>query len=382
VASTVDLVVRLVGDASSLTGVLGKAGGDVGGFGKSLGGLAGTAASILPVAAAVGGVALAIGSMTEAAAADRDEQNKLTAAIAAATGSTTDYTAAVDEAIAAGQARAFTDSDTRAALQSLVTATGDVTVATGMLAQTQDIARLANVDLATAADAVAKAQEGQAGPLAKLIPGIDKAGTSTDVLAAATKLAAGQADTFAKSSEGMKAKGADAFGELGETIGEVFLPVLDALLPIVIQLLQLFGQLVKAVLPLLVPILKLIGAELTVVGNVLSVVVGWLVKLVTWVTNAIGKLGDFLASINPLKGISLPSLPFLSSAVAPSVGLAAGAFGATPYAGGAVSSRAAITVNVYTTGDSIEAERAVVRALTRSARLNAGLAVPALTRAT
>ena len=203
---------------------------------------------------------------------------------------------------------------------------------------------------------------------------------STEVLAAATKLAAGQADTFAKSSEGMKAKGADAFGELGETIGEVFLPVLDALLPIVIQLLQLFGQLVKAVLPLLVPILKLVGTYLTIVGNVLSVVVGWLIKLVRWVTDAIGALGRFLDAINPLKEISLPSLPFLSSTVASSAGLAASPFGADTRAGGPVSSRASIVVNVYTTGDSIEAERAVVRALTRASRLNAGLVVPALTR--
>src|SRR4029077_5790165 len=112
--------------------------------------------------------------------------------------------------------------------------------------------------------------------------GIDKAGTSTQVLAEASRLAAGQADAFAKSSEGMKAKGADSFSELGETIGEVFLPVLDALLPIVVQMLQLFGQLVKAVLPLLVPILKGLAAELSIMGNMLAFVVGWVVKLVTW----------------------------------------------------------------------------------------------------
>jgi len=366
------LVVDIVGDASKLSSELKGAQGELGGFGSALGG---NVVKIAAVAGVAGVAAGAIIGMTQAAAADRDEQNKLNAAIAAATNSTADYTAEIDAAIAAGQERAFTDSETREALQSLVTATGDVTTATGLLAQTQDIARLANVDLATAADAVAKAQMGQAGPLAKLIPGIDKAGSATEVLAAATKLAAGQADTYAKSSAGMGARASDAFGEISESIGEVFLPILDALLPVIIQLLGVLSQLVKAVLPFLVPILKLVGSALSVVGGILATVVGWIVKLVKFLGDAIGMLGKFLDAINPLKGISLPSLPFLSSSTASSGGPVA--------SGRGVSSRAASsgggspTINVYTTGDGIDAELAVTRALRRVTRINGGV-VPAV----
>ena len=366
------LVVEIVGDASKLSKELKSSEGELGGFGSALGG---NVVKIAAVAGVAGIAAGAIIGMTQAAAADRDEQNKLTAAIEAATGSTADYTAEIDAAIAAGQARAFTDSETREALQSLVTATGSVTDATALMGATQDIARLANVDLATAADAVAKAQQGQAGPLSKLIPGIEKAGSATDVLAAATKLAAGQADTYAKSSAGMGARASDAFGEISESIGEVFLPILDALLPVVIQLLGVLSQLVKAVLPFLVPILKLVGSALSVVGGILATVVGWIVKLVDWLGKALGALGKFLDAINPLKGISLPSIPFLSSTTASAgpAGMGRAASRAAPSFGSGGSP----TVNVYTTGDSIDAELAVTRALRRVTRLNGGV-IPAV----
>jgi hypothetical protein len=366
------LVVDIVGDASKLSSSLKSASGDVGGFSSMLGGSAVQVAAIAGVAGVAGA---AIIGMTQAAAADRDEQEKLTAAIAAATGTTTDYTAEVDAAIAAGQERAFTDSETRDALQSLVTATGDVSTATGLLTQSQDIARLAGVDLATAADAVAKAQAGQAGPLAKLIPGIDKAGSSTEVLAAATKLAAGQADTYAASSAGMSAKAGDAFGELSETIGSVFLPIMDAILPALIPIIKAFGQLVSALLPALIPLIKLVAGALGLVAGVLSTVIGWLVKLVDWVGNAIGAIGRFLSALNPLSGIKLPSLPFLSSSTS-SGGAPAGMGRAASRAAPAFGSSSGPTINVYTTGDSIDAEIAVTRALRRVARLNGGV-VPA-----
>lgn len=362
------LIVEIVGDASKLGKSLEGAKSDVAGLGASL--PIGQIAAVAGVAAIAGAAIL---GMTEAAAADRDEQDKLNAVIRAATGSTADYTAEIDAAIAAGQERAFTDSDTRAALQSLVTATGDVTTATALLSQTQDIARLAGVDLATAADAVAKAQAGQDGPLRKLIPGLEKGATATETLALATAKAAGQADTFAASSAGMAAKSGDALGELGETIGTAFLPVLDALLPILIQLIRLLGQLIQAVLPAIIPIIKLLAGALTIAGNVLSIVVGWVIKLVKWLGDAIGVLETFLSKINPLQGLKLPSLPFLSSSPSSAgagVGRAAGRAATSGSVGPA-------TVNVYTTGDGIEAEQAVARALRRVLRINGGV-VPAV----
>jgi len=354
----VALVVAIVGDTKGLEKSLGSAGGEVKDFGSSA---LGTAAKVSVVAGAALAAGAAIYGMAKAAASDRAEQQKLEAAITAAGAATAESTAQVEAAIAAGQEKAFSDSETREGLQSLVTATKDVGVATELLAQAQDLARFAGVDLATASDAVAKAHAGQDGALRKLVPGLEKGATASDTLAAASKMAAGQADLYAKSAEGMEAKAGDAFGELTETIGEVFLPVLDAVLPIVIQMIKLFGQLVKAVLPLLIPILNAVGKALTIVANILSTVVGWLIKFIDWVTKGIAMIGDFLSSVNPLKDVKLPfgiGGPSGQSQSAPSAD--------TRAVGG--SSAGGVQINIY--GDPSVIEAKVTKALRDYARRN------------
>jgi len=353
----VALVVSILGDTKGLEKALNSAGGETKDFGSSA---LGAAAKVSVVAGAALAAGAAMYGMAKAAAADKAEQAKLEQAITAAGAATAQSTQQVEDAIAAGQAKAFSDSETRAGLQSLVTATKDVGVATDLLTQAQDLARFAGVDLETASDAVAKAYAGQDGALRKLVPGLEKGATASDTLANATKMAAGQADIYANSAEGMEAKAGDAFGELTETIGEVFLPVLDAVLPIVIQLIQLFGQLVKAVLPLLVPILKLIGKYLGFLANILSTVVGWLIKFIEWVTKGISMIGDFLAKINPFKDISLPSLPFTSAASVS--GLQAGTQAVSGSSGGGVQ------INIY--GDPSVIEAKVTKALRDYARRN------------
>lgn len=360
----VGLIVSIAGDSKELSKALNVAGVDIKGFGTDT--LA-TAAKVSVVAGAAVAAGAAIFGMAKAAADDRAEQQKLEAAIASAGAATAVSTQQVNDAIAAGQDKAFTDTQSRDALQSLVLATGDVTSATGLLAQAQDIARFAGVDLATASDAVAKAAAGQDTQLARLLPGLEKGATATDTLANASKAAAGQADLYAKSAEGMQARAGDSFSELSETIGEVFLPVLDAVLPIIIQLIKLFGQLISAVLPILVPILKVVASVLTVVGNVLSVVVGWIIKLVNWITEAIGKIGDFVAKLNPLSNIKLPSLPFLNS-----TGTPAGVSALQTSAGGS-SVAGGVQINIY--GDPSVIEAKVTKALRDYARRNGSAAV-------
>lgn len=368
----VGLIVEIIGDASKLTDALGKSKGEAAGLGGAMG------SPLLKVAAFAGVAGIAAGAiagMTQAAAEDRDEANKLTAAIEAAGAATGDYTTKVDEAIAAGEARAFSDSETREAMQSLVTATGDVTLATEELKTAQDLARFANVDLATAADAVAKAHAGQDGALRKLVPGLAKGATAADTLAAASQAAAGSADTYAKSSEGMQKKAGNAFGEIAEKIGSVFLPILDALLPALLPILDAFGELVEALLPLLIPAVKILGQWIGFLARILVTAVNWIVKLVTWAVKAAEAIGNFVDSINPLKGLSLPSIPFLNTASGGGGGTAGVGRTAGTTAAGPASSGPSITI--YTTGDGIEAEQAVVRALRRVARLNGGV-VPAV----
>jgi hypothetical protein len=357
------LVVRINGDTSGLKSALKEADSGLSVFGKSVsvGGVAAMAG--LAGAAVVAGKALL--DMTMSAAADRDETAKLNATIAAATGSTADYTAAVDAAIVAGQELAFTDSETRAALAPLVTATGDVALATEQLAVAQDIARLAGVDLATAANAVAKADQGQDKALRSLIPGLEVGKTATETLANAQKAAAGQAKLYGNSQAGQSAKMADAFSELGETIGSALLPLLDAILPALLPILRAFGELIKALLPVLVPLIKLLASALGTVLSVLLKVVNALVGFIAKISRAIDLVRDFLGKVPGLSGIKLPGTS--------SAGTQVGTFGAQTRAISGSSGGSAPGVVINITGDPVTIERTVVRALRTYARRNGGM---------
>lgn len=348
----VSLVVGVVGDISGLQKSMGEAGKEVKGFGGiSLA----TAAKVTVVGAAVVTAAEGLYTLAKAADADRTEQKKLEQAIISAGAATGDYMGQVDAAIAQGQEKAFSDSETRAGLESLVRATGDVTEATGMLAGAQDIARLAGVSLETASDALSKAYLGNDGALTKLLPGLDKGATGMDTIANATKMASGQADIFAASSEGGMAKASDAMGELGETVGEVLLPILDALIPALLPILKTLGELVKAVLPILIPLVKLLAAQFVIAGKAISVVLGFVLDLINWIGKLlapVGELIDSLGKLNPFGGI----IDAITGGGLPS-----------PATGGSVPQMNA-TFHIY--GDPAVIERTVVSTLRDYSRRN------------
>ena len=112
--SPIDVLVRLLGDASSLNSALDNGGKSVSAFGKSID--IGGAAKLAGMATVAGTVAIAISEVTSQAAEDEAQQGRLTAAIQAAGAATGDYTGQVNAAIEAGQSRAFTDTQTRDAL--------------------------------------------------------------------------------------------------------------------------------------------------------------------------------------------------------------------------------------------------------------------------
>lgn len=359
------LIVSIVGDARKLNSALGDSEKRVGAFGKSIDlGMATKLAGVAGVAIIAGDALLTMG---KAAGEDRREAQALDAAIRAAGAATGDYTAQVERAIVAGQDRAFTDTQSREALTSLITATGDVTAATTLLSTAQDIARFANVDLATAADAVAKAQAGQDTALTRMLPGLAKGATAQDTLANASKAAAGQADVFANSTEGGMARSADAFAELGETVGEVVLPILDELLPALVPIIRALGEIVKAILPVAIPLFKLLAKAIGLVAKAVAIVAGALAGFIRQVVDAIGKVGQLLEV--------LPDLPDLGNLFAAGPTLATAGGAATR--GGTPSTRAAtgsggITVNIHG-GDPTRVEAAVAKALRNYTRRNGAL---------
>lgn len=377
------ILVEIVGDASKLTKSLGGAEKSVKGFGGGLLSTLGPALGVAGVAGLAAGAALAIADFTSAAAEDEQEQQKLTAAIIAAGAATGDYTTVVEDAIAKGQDRAFTDSETRAGLQSLVTATHDVGEATALLSTAQDIARFAGVDLATASDAVAKAHAGNDKALRSLIPGLAKGKNATQTLANAQKAAAGQADAYANSTVGQQARVKDSFSELGETIGGVFLPIVKLIVPALIPVIRILGKVITGAIELLTPLFAGLGdviAEMSPVFNALSralgpvvgflfqlirailpilinltklVLIPWrlmltltlqlvgvLARLVGWFASVIGKVRELLALIPKIElpHIEFPKLPFIGGTAAgggsAARGRGVGALGAPAFGGG------------------------------------------------
>jgi hypothetical protein len=346
----------------------------------SIGGI--SPAALLTGGAVIGMAAVAvdaIAEMTTKAAELKAQQDLVNTAYQNATGTTLDYSEAINAAKDAGVDKGFTDEQTLAALTPLISATKDVAKANDDLKIAQDIARFAGVDLATAADAVAKAQAGQATQLTRLLPGLTKGKDATETLANASKLAAGAADTYASSTKGQMDVASASFAQLGDTIGTAFLPILTALIPPLIQIIKFLGQLISAIIPPLSVVIgvlvtitgKLVDlwvAEFTILGQIVTIiggklapllpviskafdtvakavggVVDWIKQLLDWVGRAIDAIGHLLDNLNPLKGFSLPSLPFSVGGLsaAPTGASSRDAGGSGGVAGGTV------IVNVY-----------------------------------
>jgi hypothetical protein len=221
VAGSAILAIKIIADASQAVKELGNVGKSSSDFEKGIKGLSTPAA----------GIAGALGAMTIAAAEDQRQTQALNKIYQNATGTTDDYTGAIEAASKAGEDKAFTDNAVRDALKPLIIATGDAEEANKLLGPALDIARVAGVSAETAAVALAKAHEGSAAALAGLLPGLDTGASSTDAIANATTLAAGAAAEYAASGPGQIALVGNAFTELGEAIGATFLPIISELAP-------------------------------------------------------------------------------------------------------------------------------------------------------
>jgi hypothetical protein len=279
------LAIKIIADASGAIKELDKVGKKTGGFADAVG------AAALPAATIVTG----LGAMTVAAAKDAAEQQQLAKTYETATGSTEDYSAAIDAAIKAGRDKAFTDTDVRKGLAPLITATGDAEKANEMLGPAMDIARLAGVDLETASEALAKSLAGQNRQLVALLPGMEKVKDPTEQIAIATALAAGAAETYAQTAPGQLLAVTDAYLELGESIGVTFLPLLKEMtkflgeaavflrehMEVVQPLAVVFGALAVAVLAVNVAlgILALLASPVVLVALAIAGVIAGIVLL-------------------------------------------------------------------------------------------------------
>lgn len=193
--------------------------------------------AFVPAAAALGALTAGIGLATKAAMADEAAQVELARQLKATTQATDAQVKAAEDFITTlSRQTAMADDQLRPALANLVRATGSLELSQKAMAVTADLATAKNIDMETASVAVAKALAGQTAALVKLDPSlkdlIDKSSSADDILKALNNTVGGAAEAFANTAEGGAKNFSIAMGELQESIGAVFLPIMAKLIPV------------------------------------------------------------------------------------------------------------------------------------------------------
>lgn len=126
----------------------------------------------------------------------------------------------------------FQGSETISAMGTLVTATGDVTQATKLMAMSADLARYRNLDMETAAKILARGTQGSARAFKELGITLDTTIPKNKAIAKAfdelNQKIGGQATAYTKSFAGQMDVLKERMDNLFQSIGSVVLPVLAA----------------------------------------------------------------------------------------------------------------------------------------------------------
>jgi len=186
--------------------------------------------------AIVGGLVVAGAKFAQMAVEDAASADHMATALRNTAGATDAQIASTEDWISAqGRALGVADDQLRPAMESLTRATGDVAKAQDLAALAMDVSVAAGVPVETAADAIAKAYEGQTTALGRLLPGMDQAALSSgDFATVQGELAAitgGAATANAATAAGQYEILQLQLSEAAEAIGAALLPIIETLLP-------------------------------------------------------------------------------------------------------------------------------------------------------
>jgi len=240
---------------------------EVEGFGAKLGKfgkIAGAAFAAAGVAAAAYAGKLLIDGV-KSAIEDEAAQAKLATTLTNVTGATNAQIAAVESQITkTSLLTGLTDDELRPSFERLVRATGDSDAALKLQATAIDVAAGSGKSLEAVTNALAKAQEGNAGSLAKLGIGLTAAQLKTmsmeEITAQLATTFGGQAAEKADTFQGKMARLNVAFSEGKETVGAF---VLDAITPMV-------SGFVDKVIPAVQKLAEELGPKLTPIFQTLT----------------------------------------------------------------------------------------------------------------
>ena len=180
---------------------------------------------------------------------------------------------AINKVIDANLKYGFSADDQRSSLALLVGTTHDVAAAQQAQAAAMDLARLKGISLGDATNIMIKASEGQTRGLKAVGIEVDKNATFTDVLAAVTKTAGGQAAAYAETSAGKMAAAHAKVTEAMVKLGAITDKIVQAVMP---GLADAFDNIMDAI----GPVLDQIGTDLPPILATLSTDVGLVVAAI------------------------------------------------------------------------------------------------------
>lgn len=200
-----------------------------------------------PAGVALLGLAAAAGFATKAAIDDAAAQEQLAGVLQRQTGATTAQVAENEKFIdSLSRATATADDQLRPALSTLVSATGNLTESQKLLTLATDIAAATNTDVATTADAISKAYNGNLKALQNLNPALRGAikdgATFEQIMATLAETTGGAAAAAANTTAGRFKLLQIRFGELQEEIGSKLLPVAEKIADFLINLVDVVAD--------------------------------------------------------------------------------------------------------------------------------------------
>lgn len=174
---------------------------------------------------AVSRVVGVMGDATKAAMEEEASIARLGASLRANVPAWNGNTDAIEATLQARIKLGFADDEQRDSLARLVVATQSETKALAIQRAAMDLARLKNIDLGTATDALIKIEGGQFRALKALGIELEKGATTTDALRAVQKAASGQAEAYAKTNAGKLLTSQVRVGEAMEKLGGTTMPL-------------------------------------------------------------------------------------------------------------------------------------------------------------
>lgn len=304
------VIVDIVGDSSKFSKSIDAATTKTGGFGSVLKGFgAGIGLGIFDaVTSSLSGF---VGGLGDAAAAYREDQASQALLGQALQNNIPNWngsTAAIEELVTANERLGFSDDEQRQALAKLVGETHNQEEAQNILSTAMDLARLKGIDLGTATDALIKAHNGNFKALKDVGVETDKNTTFTQALAQVQKIAQGQAETYAATSEGKVAASQLKVGEAMEKLGGIVDSVAQVALPLLADafttVIDWVGKAYDAIKPLIDQLSKSLGPAISTIGDIFKKVFDFVVPFIQTAATVLGvAFGVIGTAIDVLVGI-------------------------------------------------------------------------------